>query len=507
MNTVRFFLFLFAALLIQPLKTPAQSAYYSGITAHRGSSGSFPENTIPAFRNAIALKVDWAELDIFRTKDGKLVVTHDARTGRVAEKDLEIAASTYDELKKLDVATGFRKQTGRSLNECPPLQMPLLEEVLALFLQQEATKISIQPKVDCVPEAMGIIRKMKAQHIVGFNDGNLQYMSQVKELEPGIPVFWDRPANSDLDEDIRIAREKGFEALVVNSKGLTAGKIQKIKDAGFAAGAWTVNDPVEMKKLLAAGIDRIYTDEPAALIFLRYYPEGVTCEGTYKGHLQGICLDDTNNIYWSWTDAIVRTDAAGNITGRVSAPSHQGDLCYRNGKIYVAVNLGRFNEPAGKADSWVYEFDAPTLELVKKYPVPELVHGAGGIAYRNGKFIVVGGLPPGTPENYLYEYDTDFRFLKRHTLASGYTLMGIQTIAFAGGSWWLGCYGNPREVLKAGSDFDFTGRYAFDASLGIAPVSERLFLIGSNTRDDEGHSGKVRLAFPSLEKGLVFDNQ
>ncbi len=507
MNTVRFFFFLSAALLSLPVKVHAQSAPYYGITAHRGSSGTFPENTIPAFRNALALKVDWAELDIFRTKDGKLVVTHDARTGRVADKDLEIAASTYDELKQLDVATGFRKKTGKSLRECPPLRMPLLEDVLALFIGQEVTKISIQPKADCVPEAIGIVRKMNAQHIVGFNDGNLRYMSQVKELEPGIPVFWDRPASSDLDEDIRIAREKGFEALVINSKGLTAGKIQKIKSAGFEAGAWTVNAPGEMRELLAAGIDRLYTDEPAALIFLRHHAEGVTCEGTYKGHLQGICLDDENNIYWSWTDAIVRTDAAGKITARVSAPSHQGDLCYREGKIYVAVNLGKFNEPAGKADSWVYEFDAQTLELIKKYPVPELVHGAGGIAYQHEKFVVIGGLPPGTPENYIYEYDTDFRFLKRHSLGSGYTLMGIQTIAYADGSWWLGCYGNPKELLKADNDFNFTGKYIFDASLGIAPTSEGLFLIGSNTRDESGHTGKATPALTSPQKGLEFDNQ
>lgn len=507
MNTARFFLFLFGTLLTLPLKTPAQSAPYFGVTAHRGSSGSFPENTIPAYRNAIALKVDWAELDIFRTKDGKLVVTHDARTGRVADKDLEIAASTYDELKQLDVATGFRKKTGRSLKECPPQQMPLLEDILALFVQQSATKISIQPKADCVPEAIGIVRKMNAQHIVGFNDGNLRYMSQVKELEPGIPVFWDRPANSDLDEDIRIAREKKFETLVVNSKGLTAEKIQKIKKAGFSAGAWTVNDPVEMKQLLAAGIDRIYTDEPAALIFLRYHTGGIACEGAYKGHLQGICLDDENNIYWSWTDAIVRTDATGKITAKIAAPSHQGDLCYREGKIYVAVNLGKFNEPAGKADSWVYAFDARTLELIRKYPVPELVHGAGGVAYRNERFIVVGGLPPGSSENYLYEYDTDFNFQKRHVLQSGYTLMGIQTIAYAGGNWWLGCYGNPRELLRTDDNFNFTGKYTFDASLGIAPASEGLFLIGSNIRDDKGHSGKATPAFTSLEKGLMFDNQ
>ena len=77
-------------------------------------------------------------------------------------------------------------------------------------------------------------------------------------------------------------------------------------------------------------------------------------------------------------------------------------------------------------------------------PCPKLVHGAGGIAYHDGKFIVVGGLPDEVDENYLYEYDASFKFLRRHVLASGHTQLGIQTVAWADGSWWFGCYGTPK---------------------------------------------------------------
>jgi hypothetical protein len=90
--------------------------------------------------------------------------------------------------------------------------------------------------------------------------------------------------------------------------------------------------------------------------------------------------------------------------------------------------------------------------------VPELVHGAGGMAWYDGKFIIVGGLPPGVNENYAYEYDENFRFVKRHVIASGYTLMGIQTIAQADGAWWFGCYGKPAVLLRADQRWTFSHR-------------------------------------------------
>ncbi len=86
------------------------------------------------------------------------------------------------------------------------------------------------------------------------------------------------------------------------------------------------------------------------------------CEGAYPRHVQGVCSNGRDALYWSWTDAMVKTDLAGKVLQRVPADNHQGDLCHHAGKIYVAVNLGKFNRPAGEADSWVYIYDAATLK-------------------------------------------------------------------------------------------------------------------------------------------------
>lgn len=232
-----------------------------------------------------------------------------------------------------------------------------------------------------------------------------------------------------------------------------------------------------------------------------------TCEGSYKRHVQGICTDGQGAIYWSWTESIVKTDRQGKILKQVPAPDHQGDLCYVEGKLYVAVNLGKFNQPAGAADSWVFVYDGETLAELARHPVPEVVHGAGGMAHRDGHFFIIGGLPPGVEENVVYEYDAAFKLVQRHVLASGYTLMGIQTVAYADGAWWFGCYGKPAVLLRADDQFHLTGRWEFNAAVGIAALGQGRFLIAENRVGlDKTNSARVRLAREAGEKGLVFDS-
>jgi len=240
-----------------------------------------------------------------------------------------------------------------------------------------------------------------------------------------------------------------------------------------------------------------------------FHPTG--CEGAYPHHLQGICTDGKENIYWCWTDKLVKTDRDGSVLKAISVANHHGDLCYRDGRVYVAVNLGKFNQPAGEADSWVYVYDGDTLAPLAKYPVPEVVHGAGGIEFHDGKFIIVGGLPPGAGENYLYEYNQGFKFQNRRVLASGYTLMGIQTVAYADGAWWFGCYGNPAVLVRADEKFQVTGKWEFNASVGIAPTRDGRFLIAQNKiiTGDEGktkaNQACVVIARPEEKSGMEIE--
>ncbi len=206
----------------------------------------------------------------------------------------------------------------------------------------------------------------------------------------------------------------------------------------------------------------------------------IVCEGKFGGHLQGVATDG-QSIFWSHTVQLVKTDLAGNVSHRVEVPNHHGDLTYHDGRVYVAVELGQFNRPAGESKPWVWVYSAKDLQLETKHRVPELVHGCGGIAYHDGRFVVVGGLPGDHTENYLFEYDTQFRFKKRHVLPSGQTHLGIQTAAFVDGQWWFGCYGSPKNpgLLKADRSFRLIGRELVDFSYGIAPFGKTEVLRGA----------------------------
>jgi glycerophosphoryl diester phosphodiesterase len=221
-----------------------------------------------AFRSAIEVGVDWMECDIFKTLDGKIVVIHDKDTKRVGDKDVRVAESTYEELREVDVATEFRRRTGRNLAECPKATVPLLEDVISLTMAQRRTRLSIQPKMDIVDEAIELIREMKAETWVGFNEGSFERVKRVKELAPEIMVFYDTDGRQ-TEVHLERAEKHGFEAIVMRHDNIERADVEIIHRAGLEAGAWTVNEEEEMKRLKDLGVDRIYTDRPVLLLSLQ----------------------------------------------------------------------------------------------------------------------------------------------------------------------------------------------------------------------------------------------
>lgn len=232
---------------------------------------------------------------------------------------------------------------------------------------------------------------------------------------------------------------------------------------------------------LAAAPPRLALAQPVAPPPLRALAlGGVALSGVYAGHLQGVCTNDRDAIYWSMTTSLVKTDTTGAVVRQIPVPGHHGDLCHVDGRIYVAVNLGLFNDPQKRADSWVYVYDAGDLSLLVRHAVPDLVYGAGGVAFGDGRFIVVGGLPEGAAQNQVYAYGPDFQAAQAITLKTAPTFKGLQTAAYSDGHWWFGCYGRPEftEVLiRTDHAFGAAQVFAFDASTGLVPLDGGAFLV------------------------------
>ena len=234
----------------------------------------------------------------------------------------------------------------------------------------------------------------------------------------------------------------------------------------------------------------------------------VACQGRYPDHLQGVCADEHNNLFWSFTTVLVKTDSTGTVLTQAKVPPHHGSPCYTAGRLYVPVNLTVFNDASQPADSWIYVYDPAHLTLLSRHRAAEVVYGAGGMAFHDGRFLVVGGLPEGYRENYLYQYDAELRFLREVRLKSGYTRKGIQTAVFGDGYWWFGCYASPGEtevLLRCDERLGSVSRFPFDCSLGILKAGRGYLVARSDgaCTPHAGCSGTLLPAVPRATSGLA----
>lgn len=229
---------------------------------------------------------------------------------------------------------------------------------------------------------------------------------------------------------------------------------------------------------------------------LEIIPPEIPYAETYDGHLQGMATDFKKHIFWSHTQQLVKTDLEGNVLKTIDVQNHHGDLEYYKGKVYVAVNFGRFNEEPGLADSWVYVYNAKDLAFIEKHPTPEVIHGAGGIAIHNNRVMVVGGLPEtgDYSENPVYEYDLNFIFVKRHDIMSGYTYKGIQTACYFNNHWYFACYGSSRvgvvpKVLEVKqtqeNELQLVQTFDVDMSYGMIGLKGSEFIYSNRTMENK----------------------
>lgn len=232
-------------------------------------------------------------------------------------------------------------------------------------------------------------------------------------------------------------------------------------------------------------------------------PPSIQCEGEYGAHLQGVATNHSDALFWSFTLTLVKTDLTGKVQATAKTVYHLGDLTCVDGRVYAAA-CTTWDRPSN--NSKVYVYDAEDLKLLEKKPVPEATYGAGGIEYSDGRFYIVGGADPKAEENFIYVYDKDFQYVATHTIPSGQTELGVQTISRHGGYFWLGCYGN--ILLKLDDSLSIAGRYAFDCGYGMKSWQGNDVLVGQSLSRDEGNSkrwrGAVRLAHVDESQGLVF---
>ena len=223
--------------------------------AHRGASGDFPENTLRAFDAAIAAGAVMCELDVQRTADGVLVVIHDDTLARTTAGAGKVAAVNFAELRRLDAGRWHGPQFSGE-------RVPTLREVLDLVRGRCA--LNVELKAEGIAEPVcELIRERRAAEFTLVSSFDWPAIAEVRRIAPELQtgLLASRGAARALDTAtaMRVAALNPRYDLVDSE--LCAAAHQR----GLRVYAWTVDDPAEMMRLAAAGIDGIMTNYPARL--------------------------------------------------------------------------------------------------------------------------------------------------------------------------------------------------------------------------------------------------
>lgn len=222
------------------------------VAAHRGASIDTPENSMAAFEKAIELKADQIELDVHQTKDGVVVVTHDANIKRIAGVDKNVYDLTLAEIKSYDVGSWFDPKFSY-------LRVATLEEVLELCKGKIDLQIEIKPtgnEPDFEQHVIDVVRKHGFEKNCVLGSLNAETLKKCKELAPDIETLYIMVTASGKLQDNTFA-----DAFSIEETNVDPGMIRGIHDAGKSCYVWTINKDDNIANLLDASIDGIVTDD------------------------------------------------------------------------------------------------------------------------------------------------------------------------------------------------------------------------------------------------------
>jgi glycerophosphoryl diester phosphodiesterase len=234
------------------------------VFAHRGGSTLRPENTIAAFDHGLSLGADGLELDVHLSRDGVVVVHHDAALDRTTNGRGALAALTAAELAGLDAASHWPEFAGRGIG------IPTFREVLERYPGIPLIVELKRNDEELAYRAVDDIRAAKAIERVSLGSFGLRVLRAARAREPGMATGASR-------EETRLALYRSWMRWPVRSPAYREFQVPEIAGstrvvsprfvrdahaAGCRVHVWTVNDEVDMHRLLSWGVDGIISDRP-----------------------------------------------------------------------------------------------------------------------------------------------------------------------------------------------------------------------------------------------------
>jgi glycerophosphoryl diester phosphodiesterase len=224
------------------------------VIAHRGSSGERAENTLPAYRLALAQRADMIEIDLHRTRDGAIPITHDATLEHLGGRG-EIADATLAEVRALDAGDGER--------------VPVLHEVLDEFGAQIPFNLELKIgsrgayaglEAATLAEVEG--RGLLAPTLFSSFYDNVLAELRAQSARARVALLISRRSEHDW---ARRARTLRAEALNPELALVTPELVRAAHGEGLAVYVYTVDPEDQMRRMRDLGVDGLFTNHPARL--------------------------------------------------------------------------------------------------------------------------------------------------------------------------------------------------------------------------------------------------
>lgn len=239
--------------------TPNPSAK---IIAHKGyHPGEIPENSLAALKEAQKLDIYGSEFDVYRTKDGKIVVYHD-RTLSVNGVSKNVFDCTYEELQTVSLSNGEAIPTLEQFLE-QGKQTPKMKLICEIKYHNDGNGTTSGEKTVAAAEAChAIVSAAGMTSQVEYISVNAAALKRLAVLSPGVML---QDVNSDYPMDRASAVAAGIKGINYDFNKLTDAQIADAHEKGMVVGTWTVDKESDMRTMINRGVDFITTNEPVLL--------------------------------------------------------------------------------------------------------------------------------------------------------------------------------------------------------------------------------------------------
>ena len=232
------------------------------VFGHRGCSGTYPENTMLAFRKAVEAGVDGMEFDLHLTKDNKLVIIHDETIDRTSNGSGAVRDMTLEELRQYDFSAAFPGEYG-------VCRIPTLEEYFEMvkdlpLISNIELKTGVWEYPGIEQAAIDMVRAYHLEDRIIFSSFNHTTVERCKALAPDIKCGFlteNWPSRFGAYTALH-----GIECCHQPLHMLSEKTVAEMHDAGCEINTWTVNTEEDAKRLAAWGVDALIGNYPERML-------------------------------------------------------------------------------------------------------------------------------------------------------------------------------------------------------------------------------------------------